>query len=178
MPRMKNQRKIDIAGIFRVKQQTMMTRVQEAAKQGEKLWESGQSSGMNDFADQVLNIIRGCALELIDSIPEAALWNQQWSEALDLAAEFVNKQGEWLFRRCLELWGEEALAVRERIEEACDGIIAEMGGKIEIAHRLKRRSLWDIKVRDSIKIPPAETAKLLIISILALVFGFLLGKWL
>jgi len=176
-----NPLRIDIDGLIQRRKPTLLKRVNQAAKSGEKLYKLYKADGisrLDEFANQVLSTIRACATELIDSIPEEALWNQQWSEALDLVADFINEQGDWLFQRCLELWGEEALTVQEQIRETCDRITYDMGERIEIAHRLKRRSLWDVAVRDTMKTPPAETIKLLIISILALVFGFLMGRWL
>lgn len=74
--------------------------------------------------------------------------------------------------------GEEALAVQEHISDSCARMASAMGERIEIGHRLERRSFWDIAVRDTVNTPPAEMVKLLLISVLALIFGFLMGRWL
>ena len=178
MAQIENRRKIDIAGIVQRRKQAFLKRVRQAAKSGEKLYKADGMGRLEEFVNQVLDTIRACATELIDSIPDEALWNQQWSEALDLVADFINEQGDWLFKRCLELWGEEALAVQEHIADSCARMASAMGERIEIGHRLERRSFWDIAVRDTVNTPPAEMVKLLLISVLALIFGFLMGRWL
>ena len=105
MAQIENRRKIDIAGIVQRRKPALLKRVRQAAKSGEKLYKAVGIGRLEEFVNKVLDTIRTCATELIDSIPDEALWNQQWSEALDLVADFINEQGDWLFKRCLEIWG-------------------------------------------------------------------------
>lgn len=172
----RNQPQIDIKVIFAKKRRAIAIRIEAAAARGQVYLESGSTEALADFADHVLVTIREGAFELLRSVPEQTLWSSQWSEILDRCHGFVDDQGEYLFKRCLELWGSDAQAVQVYIEDACHRIKTDLSGEVEIAQRLHRQSPWEVKVRPGIKIPPQETIKLLVISIAALALGFLLGR--
>lgn len=176
MPFKSNQPHIDIKAMFEKKRRRIAIRIEAATARGLEYRDSRGAGAIYDFADHVLETVRECAFELLRSVPEAALQTKQWSEALDLCNDFVDAQGEYLFQRCLQLWGSEAQTVQAHIDESCGKIKAQLGSELEITHRLKSSRLWETRAREAIKIPPQETLKLLLISVAALALGFLLGK--
>jgi hypothetical protein len=165
---------IDITALFQEMQLTMIIRVQEAANNAEEIRSTRGTAGLTGFADQVLDAIRVCSTEMAEAIPES----RQWPEALDICTAFVNEQCQWLQSRCQAVWGEDAQQVQMRIYQMRNKMITEMEEDVRAAQRQKRRRQWETRVRSSIKLPTAETAKLLISSTLALIVGFLLGRYL
>lgn len=176
MPFMKNQPHINIKGMFEKKRRRIAIRIEAAAARGIEYRDAGGSEAMYNFTDHVMETIRDCAFELLRSVPEDALLSKQWSEALELCHDFVDLQGEYLFQKCLQIWGSEAQNVQSHIVESSGRVKAQLGGELEISHRLKSNRLWETRTREAIKISPQETLKLLLISIVALALGFLLGK--
>lgn len=174
MPLMRTQPGINIKGIFEKKRRRIAIRIEATAARGIEYRDSGEA--ISNFTDQVMETIRDCAFELLRSVPEDALLTKQWSEALELCHDFVDIQGEYLFQKCLQIWGSEAQSVQSHIEESCGSIKAQLAGELEVSHRLKSNRLWETRNREAIKISPQETLKLLLISIVALALGFLLGK--
>lgn len=165
---------IDITALFQEMKLTMIIRVQEAANNGEEIRAARGAGGLIDFADQVLDAIRVCSTEMAETIPES----KQWPAALDICTAFVNEQCQWLLGRCRAVWGEDAQRIQMRIYQMRNKMITEMEEEVRAAQRQKRRRQWEARVSSSIKRPPAETAKLLISSILAFIVGFLLGRYL
>ncbi len=173
---MRNQPQINIKAIFAKKRRGIALRIEAAAARGQVYLESGGTEAIADFVDHVMETIREGAYELLRSVPVEALHNQQWFETLDRCTDFVDTQCEYLFTKCLELWGSDAQLAQAYIDDRCYRLKTELGSEVEITHRLKRKSPWEIKTRETIKISREETVKLLIISVVALTLGFILGK--
>lgn len=163
-------------GFFAEMKPIMMVRIHDAARKSMEIQEKRGKTGLNQYVDDVLEIIAACGRELVAAMPEEVVQSRRWPEVRQWCVDFVQEQCQWLMARCRETWEDDAGLIEIRLYQLRNKIISEMEQQMSLLHQEKRKKQFDKALKTvPIKIT-ADSKRLLMFSTGAFLLGFILGK--
>lgn len=154
----------------------IIVRIHDTARKSMEIQENRGKTGLNQYVDDVLEIIAICGREMVATMPEEVVQSRRWPEVRQWCVDFVQEQCQWLLARCRETWEDDADLIEIRFYQLRNKIISEIEQQMSLLHQEKRKKQFDKAIK---KVPvkiTADAKRLLLFSAGAFLLGFILGK--